>query len=647
MAFTVKFGTRTGGHVRSADGLKWDVGPYSATDIGGCDEASIDVTGEPAMLWGLMEWLRYEVTIYNENNNPVWWGFVAAVDVSIGGLTVGVDVETVRNRVRVAYTYKDASGAQIRDTTTWAEDLPSQATYGVHEETLSMGDVKEDIAVSRRNAYLATRKDPARTISTKGSGHSASLRCVGWWSQLAWRFWEQPAGYEGFSGTANTEHVISFALTSAEIGFRLPNHLVDILGRLHVLTAGQRIVVYGSAGNDYVYTVLNPPQSPADDAVAYTSNLIWFDPQDDIFDVNQGLGPFKSGDMIKVSGGSNSGYWKVNTTGTDSMEVNPKSISHADVGPDITIRRGHQLEIEEDFAVAAYPGPSILIFTQGTRVGQSFTPSVATPWTAYEIVIYARRIGAPGDNLQVSIYSDSAGSPGTVLASGTVTGSSLQEGQQKVSILLSVPFALAYGTTYWVVAERTGPADPENMFAIGLDEGLGHSGAMKIFNNGPWNTRTPDCDMPFEIWGQRETTLQIENMLSYVFSAISIETASGIIAREWRNGEQTVQKEVEELLATGTTGGRRLLAQMTPDRVVRVYAEPDASSSSWQLDTDGRLFLPLGALDEGQLPAGEWVQLTEEAKDLGPLFIQRAEYTPGTGYTILEPRSSAPWEDWT
>ena len=192
----------------------------------------------------------------------MWWGFVAAVEVGLGGMTVGVDVETVRNRVCVAYTYRAADGAQVRDTTAWAEDLPSQATYGIHEERLSMGDITAAVAESRRDAYLAMRKTPARTVTMGAASLGATLRCVGWWQQLDWRYWEQPAGLDTYAGKAKEEHVISFALTSTEIGFRLPSSLVDILGRLDVLTKGTRIIVYGSAGNDYVYTVKSPPSSP-------------------------------------------------------------------------------------------------------------------------------------------------------------------------------------------------------------------------------------------------------------------------------------------------------------------------------------------------------------------------------------------------
>ena len=646
MTFSVEFRNRGGSAVRSSDGLAWTVGAYSAHAIGGCEEAALSVQGESALLWGLLEWLRYPVTIRNQNGNAVWWGFVAAVEVGLGGLTVGVDVETVRNRVCVAYTERAADGSQVRGTTAWVEDLPSQARYGIHEERLSMGDITAAVATSRRDAYLAMRKEPARTLAVASGAAGATLRCVGWWKQLEWRYWAQPAGLEQYAGKAKEEHILSFALTSTELGFRLPSSVVDILGRLDVLTKGTRIIVYGSAGNDYVYTVKSPPSSPQDDAVAYTSSLIWFDPADDIFDVNDGLAPFKAGDMLKISGGSNSGYWKVNKAGVDHIEVNPKSIVHADVGPNITIRRGHTLEVEETFYAGAYPGPSILVASLGTRIAQSFTPTVATAWSAYEAVVYVRRTGAPGDSLRVGIWSNAGNMPGGLLVSGTVTGSSLSEDLEQVGITFSVPLALVYGTTYWLVVERTGSADPEHMFALGLDEGLGHSGTMKVWNSDHWETRVPDCDMPFELWGRRETTLQVQDMVGCVLPAVAVDSASGVYARQWRAGEQTVRQEVEELLAAGTSSGRRLLAQVSPEQVVRIYAEPDASNLDWQLGIDGTLRLPLGALDEGQLPAGQWVQLAEEAQALGPLCIERAQYTPGQGYSVLEPRSSAPWEAW-
>lgn len=350
--------------------------------------------------------------------------------------------------------------------------------------------------------------------------------------------------------------------------------------------------------------------------------------------------------MIKISGGSNSGYWKVNTDGTDHIEVNPKSISHADAGPNITIRRGHKLGVEETFFQSDYPGPSITLLSIGTKIAQSFALSTAVAVNAYEVVVQARRMGAPSDNLRVAIYSNVSGVPNAALASGTIAGVDLTDNLEPVLVTLSAPVALAYGTTYWVVVDRTGAAEAENLFAVGLDEGLGHSGALKVWKVDHWEDRVVNCDMPFEVWGKRETSAQVADIAGYVLPGVAVDAPSGVFARQWRAGENTARQEAEELLAAGTSSGRRLLAQVSPDRVARIYIESDPSPLDLQLGMDGVLRLPLGAIDEGQLPAGQWVQLEADAQSLGPIFIERAEYTPGTGYSVLEPRSSAPWETW-
>jgi hypothetical protein len=409
-----------------------------------------------------------------------------------------------------------------------------------------------------------------------------------------------------------------------------------------------RFGVSGSAGNDYVYSVKDAPRTPEDDAVSYTSNLIWFDPADDLFDVAAGLAPFKSGELIKISGSStNDGYRTVNKAGTDHMEVNPKTITLADAGPSITIQRGHSLTINESFWQSADPGPSITLWSIGTKVGQSFAPSYAVPWEAWEVVVWARRIGAPMDSLRIGLYSNNSGVPGALLSSGTIPGTELSDEMAQVSVTLTAPVAMNFGTTCWVVVERTGAASATAMYAVGMDAALGYAGVMRIWKVDHWEARVPDCDLPFEVWGRRETTQQIQDMAGSVLPHVSVESPSGTFSRQWRSGEQTVRAEVEELLAAGTSSGKRLLASVSPERVVRVYVEPEPRSLDAMLGMDGRLRLPLGALDEGQLPAGQWLQLAAEAKGLGPLFIERAQYTPGTGYTVLEPRSSAPWENWS
>ena len=90
---------------------------------------------------------------------------------------------------------------------------------------------------------------------------------------------------------------------------------------------------------------------------------------------------------------------------------------------------------------------------------------------------------------------------------------------------LSSPLALNFGTTYWVVVERTGSPDATHMFGVGLDmrrwatrcaenlegESLGRSGAQLRY--------------ALEVWGKRETTAQIGDMVGPVLPAADHRSA--------------------------------------------------------------------------------------------------------------------------
>lgn len=73
------------------------------------------------------------------------------------------------------------------------------------------------------------------------------------------------------------------------------------------------------------------------------------------------------------------------------------------------------------------------------------------------------------------------------------------------------------------------------------------------------------------------TTTQIQaivtNMGEFI-TGVDIEAASGISSPETRDGDRTGLEEIEDLLKTGTTNNRRLLAEVTPLRRLRIFEEP-------------------------------------------------------------------------
>lgn len=90
-----------------------------------------------------------------------------------------------------------------------------------------------------------------------------------------------------------------------------------------------------------------------------------------------------------------------------------------------------------------------------------------------------------------------------------------------------------------------------------------------------------------------ETTTQIEDIVTsegQFITGVDIVDASGITSSEYRDGDGTALKEIEELLEAGTTSGRRLLATITQAREVRVYEEPEMTDSNIEIyvQADGK-----------------------------------------------------------
>ncbi len=80
--------------------------------------------------------------------------------------------------------------------------------------------------------------------------------------------------------------------------------------------------------------------------------------------------------------------------------------------------------------------------------------------------IWAYKVGAPTDNLEVAIQADSSGIPsGTDLASASVGGGSLTTTITLTTLSLSA--TLTAGNTYWFVIRRSGAASAVNYFLVG------------------------------------------------------------------------------------------------------------------------------------------------------------------------------------
>jgi hypothetical protein len=636
---------------------------FSAHAIGGYEYAEIALDGQARALWDALRWLRYYVIIRNEKMNIVWAGFVTEATINLGGVSIGKSLDAMTNRIAVAYTYNDANGQAVRETTAWGDDSESQTRYGIIERLESQGDMEAAEALALRDRAIESYGKPISIVNMGGGQIGGTLRCRGLWSTLNWKIFNQPGGVVRYEETGNFEHLLGWSFTAATVGFEgNEDRIHDMSARLKTLREDDVIIVSGAAnaGNNGTFTVSARATLP--DPQSYTATTISFDPSDDILDSAGGMGFVESYELIKVTGssvgGNNRYYFSKQEVAADHITVNPSTVTTSAAGPSVTIEQGVSVALTASLTTE-FPGNSVTVTVLGAVLGQSFTLPVNVPFVAAEIYVRVKRVGNPADSIKVGLRADSAGSPsGVDLETKTILGSSLGETMTWVKFSMANTTALSYGSTYWLLVSRTSSYDPDNYYVVELNEDAGYAdGALKLWNGSSWVTRATAADMPFQIWSWRQTTDQISDMLTSAnqfFSALEVQTTSGVYKRQYRDEDQPAQAEIEKLLAVGTAAGKRLLARVTPDRVAQIFVEPAANADSdIMLNSDGTLLDVAGSpLERGQLPAGKWIQLAgapvnvDESEKLSPLFVERAEWDCEIeGFGALEFKGAPnPWE---
>lgn len=294
--------------------------------------------------------------------------------------------------------------------------------------------------------------------------------------------------------------------------------------------------------------------------------------------------------------------------------------------------------------------------TDRTMVEQGVTP--AASWSAKVVSVPIKKIGAPADNVQMSLYD--AG--WNQLALVNVAGTSLTTSSEWIEFELAAPVALTSGAVYHILVSRSGAMDPDNHYEVDVSEDVGYTGgAFRIWNGSTYVSRVPNADMNFRITGELETTEQIRAIATAAgefITAVDIEDASGISTNQYRDGDATALTEIEELLDTGTANNRRLLCEVDRNRRLRVYEEPAAPTSEIGLismDVQGRFYDGTDRLiHPTSCPAAFWCTL----KDVVPgsldgsrltmihlFFVEEMEYNALTGGLAPKVRDDYRLED--
>lgn len=611
----------------------------SATATGGCDRAVIRITGPVYSLRDFLRVLRYRVHIRNPNGALVWWGYVHEVSVTSDGATDSLSLDEMYNSVRVIYARDDEDGAPVDEETAAATDADSIARYGTREMLYSVGDADAASAEKVRDKFLALHAWPLSPDegASLGDEDEVIIECRGWWHTLGWEYYADPTGREVFDASSG-EQVVGWKLESTEVAFTKSDKGIYHKGvAFRALNAKDKIKVSGSASNDGVYTIESGADSNKE--TQYTATSIRFQADEEIYDDdNSGLGILDKNDFFQVSGstsGTNDRYWRLNEASANKLVIQKwwsYNIVTQAKGPSITLTRFLKMRLAESVN-NAYPGSSITITVPGEKVYMKWTPTSGT-WSVAEIAIKVRKEGTPADNIKVELCANSSGTPGTVLASGTIAGSSIGKGAAWKSATLNTPVSVSNGTNYHIVVSRTGAADEDHYYMLAVDENLGYAGgSMGLWDGAAWIARAVDADVPFQAWGTRENATQIASMLASSAFVASYEVATtGLLTRHYRDGRSTVLDEVTDLIEQGTSGGGGLVARVTPARTFQIEEESAYSADTALLASGNALYQPDGTrCAPGHLPAGQWARRrelpsSESYAKLSPFFIQSVEY---------------------
>jgi hypothetical protein len=596
---------RSGASPQLPPRLALAVQSYSHAAIGGPDRASIAASGDVSQVWECIEWLRCPIEIVDHQGRPVWWGFVHSVQVQAGPFSFGVSLETMSNTIAVAYSRRSSgtSAAGVRATTAWLADTVSVSTYGTKELLLS-GDMPDAVTANAyRAAALASLKYPVPTVRLEeGEQVSATIDCLGWWHTAEWRYFTETPG----------------------------------------------IVSYTTEG----------------DHATYTSATISFNgASDDIDDSAGGLGVFDVGESLLVTGVDTRGVYTIDgSSGATNLHV------AEDLGG---LGAGTPATLENHFVTVGHN-------TAARKIAQSFVVPTTLPLELDTIGIYARTFDNPTSlRLYLNLHADSAGAPGAVLATGANARS--EEGFSGNQTAPSAPnetdfisevapmslttytmrapngavLALSAGATYWIVldTDATGGFNGAEFFIVQRNPDGSSDGDLLRWDGSAWQATAGV--LLHIVSGTKETTRQIAEIVADVMpflTGVIVEDDSGMFNSGYRDGDTTAKKELDELLAIGTTAGKRLLATVTRERYLRVYEEPAIGADAHRLGSDGLLKDSLGnPVPAHTCPVGMWVKLvdvipaTADTSVLGspsPFFVDRTEYNARSNRLRLEPKAA-------
>lgn len=634
------FGKRNASQVEPRLLAKFTPQSYSFNEIGGPRQATIKATGDAAAMASIFDLLGCPIELRNLSGGAVWWGRVVSVNVG----NEGVSLDDMANSIAIVYTTVDKDGASTSAKTGWLTDSASIGEYGTKQLLKTASSISADAAAKMQASALAVKKYPVvkNDISARAE-MSATIVCRGDSDMLKWMYYgassigvanwpgtgeysvsdsqtvsykNEPENQTFQFGDASTSQYIRFGfkitgtrpiqlktlrLKGAKIGAPADNLIID---------------VYGDNGAGSLGTLIGTVQCA--NATVPNNSHAWFDiALDDAkailipgiqyhFKISR-AGAISGSNFFRIASHSALGYpdgsaflWNGSAWVTTSPSGSPSvsgdilfelsaSISEASIGLNTT-------SANQRIAIPFQLGGS-----QNAAVGT--------------MQIEVARVGNPTFDIVGYLCADSGGAPGTVIDSLSITCSTLSTNRTRISFNLPLNTLNAPATTLWLQVYAGYPTsgvdyvrvftDPTNTYTFGV---------TKAYNGSAWSAVTPVEKMWFEIVGTLETTTQIKNIVTaagqFITGGTEIETPSGVFTSPYRDGQQTAWAIISDLLKLGTSAGGVLLATITKDRRMRIYAAGDASNplENYYIDGKNNLMTSLNIpVDKSVCPVGVYI----------------------------------------
>lgn len=300
-------------------------------------------------------------------------------------------------------------------------------------------------------------------------------------------------------------------------------------------------------------------------------------------------------------------------------------------------------------------GPGVFNFAQSSVYrypSQVFTPgaSGALKYAYFQL----RGIGNPTRNLNAQLRDGG----GTLLAtSDAVSGPTLSGVSYRwVRFTFSPPYTLVGGTTY-MIGVTGNTTDAAQYFAIRSDENQSCSNGYALYYNGSSWVHLPSItnpgsapDLIFRAVCISDTGSQISaiaNVGSQFFTRITAP-ASNVLTCPYRDNGEDRLKEIQNMMALGTSNHRRILARVTPERELEFYEQPDPETPSVYMDGKGQFWTFQGTPLKAYFPpVGQFARYSGSSRIILPFdkarvpacFIEGASYYPLTGRLRIRTRT--------